>query len=184
MIGGMSIVPEDKDWTWVLERPCPECGADVSGLDLRGVAAGLRANIARWRELLADEAATVRLRDDQWSALEYACHVRDAFRIFDERLALILEQDEPRFANWDQDATAVVERYGEQDPVRVLADLEAGGERIAARIEGLRDDQLPRVGHRSDGARFTAETLARYLLHDPVHHVWDIESAYAAHHGS
>lgn len=20
------IVPDTKDWTWVLERPCPECG--------------------------------------------------------------------------------------------------------------------------------------------------------------
>jgi hypothetical protein len=119
----------------------------------------------------------VRPRDDQWSALEYACHVRDVFRIFDERLALMLEQDEPHFANWDQDETAVAERYGEQDPAQVLADLEAGGARIAARIEALTDDQLQRTGRRSDGAEFTVETLSRYLLHDPVHHVWDVERA-------
>ena len=23
-------VPDDKDWTWVLQRPCPECGFDAS----------------------------------------------------------------------------------------------------------------------------------------------------------
>jgi len=23
------------------------------------------------------------------------------------------------------------------------------------------------------------ETMARYLLHDPVHHVWDVETGYA-----
>ena len=28
----MPIVPDDKDWTWVLERPCPECGFDASAL--------------------------------------------------------------------------------------------------------------------------------------------------------
>jgi hypothetical protein len=26
------IVPDTKDWTWVLERPCPECGFDASGV--------------------------------------------------------------------------------------------------------------------------------------------------------
>ncbi|MGE3835206.1 MAG: DinB family protein, partial [Acidimicrobiia bacterium] len=24
------IVPETKSWTWVLDRPCPECGFDAS----------------------------------------------------------------------------------------------------------------------------------------------------------
>ena len=26
----MTITPDAKDWTWVLERPCPECGLDTS----------------------------------------------------------------------------------------------------------------------------------------------------------
>ena len=25
----MSITPDTKDWTWVLERPCPECGFEA-----------------------------------------------------------------------------------------------------------------------------------------------------------
>ena len=24
------ITPDTKDWTWVLDRPCPECGYDAS----------------------------------------------------------------------------------------------------------------------------------------------------------
>jgi hypothetical protein len=36
----MTIVPDDKDWTWVLERPCPECGAVVAA-DLLAAAATL-----------------------------------------------------------------------------------------------------------------------------------------------
>ena len=31
----------------------------------------------------------------------------------------MLDHDDPLFANWDQDATAVAERYHEQDPVVV-----------------------------------------------------------------
>ena len=25
----MTIIPDTKDWTWVLQRPCPECGFTV-----------------------------------------------------------------------------------------------------------------------------------------------------------
>ena len=25
----MAIIPDTKNWTWVLERPCPECGFDL-----------------------------------------------------------------------------------------------------------------------------------------------------------
>ena len=63
-----------------------------------------------------------------WSPLEYACHVRDVHRLFAERVALMLAQDEPRFDNWDQDETAVASRYAEQDPATVDAELvEAAG---------------------------------------------------------
>ncbi len=59
-----------------------------------------------------------------WSPLEYACHVRDVFPLFDERLVLMLAQDGPQYANWDQDATAV-ERYAEQDPVGATFTVES-----------------------------------------------------------
>ena len=36
---------------------------------------------------------------------------------------------------------------------------------------------------RFDGARFTVESFGRYVLHDPVHHVWDVEQGYAALEG-
>jgi hypothetical protein len=36
------------------------------------------------------------------------------------------------------------------------------------------EDQWQRPGRRSDGARFTVETFARYFIHDPVHHLYDV----------
>ena len=30
----MSITPDTKDWTWVLERPCPECGFEAAAHDV------------------------------------------------------------------------------------------------------------------------------------------------------
>ena len=175
----MPIVPDDKDWTWVLERPCPECGFDASGLAPEAVADGLRANASAWRDLLDHPGVAVRPTDDRWSALEYACHDRDVFRLYDQRLALMLEQDDPTFPNWDQDVTAVEERYGEQDPHVVVTDLEAAGARLADSFDAVAGDQWQRRGARGDGAEFTVDTFARYLLHDPVHHVWDVEQGYA-----
>jgi hypothetical protein len=109
-----------------------------------------------------------------WSPLEYACHVRDVFRLFGERLALTLDQDDPLFVNWDQDATAVADRYGDQDPTTVAEDLTAAAEAIAAAFEAVPDDAWWRTGRRSDGARFSVETLGRYFAHDPEHHLLDV----------
>lgn len=67
------IVPPTKNWTWVLEKRCHDCGFEAS------------------------------------------CS-----------------------ANWDQDATAIEDRY----------DL-------------------------------TVDSLSRYLKHDPVHHLWDVQAGRA-----
>ena len=111
---------------------------------------------------------------DRWSPLEYACHVRDVLRLYDFRLHLMLDEAGPRFANWDQDETAVAERYGEQDPATVSAELSAAAETISASLEAVTLDQLDRTGTRSDGAQFTVDSFARYFIHDPIHHLWDV----------
>ena len=38
----MAIVPDDKDWTWVVQRPCPECGYDAAGVTHERVAPIIR----------------------------------------------------------------------------------------------------------------------------------------------
>jgi hypothetical protein len=173
------ITPDDKSWTWVLERACPDCGFDAPSVTRDAIVPLLRENIAAWPDLLWRAHATLRPTDDQWSAVEYGCHVRDVFRLYDERLARMLAEDGPHFANWDQDVTAVEDRYDLQDPAVVSDDLVAAGEVLAARFAQVADAQWERTGFRSDGAAFTVDTFARYLLHDPVHHVDDVERGYA-----
>ncbi len=77
----MAIVPDAKDWTWVLQRPCPECGLDTQRFAREAVADMTRVNAAAWH----------------------------------------------------------------------------------------------------DGAAFTIESFARYLIHDPVHHLYDVTQAQHAH---
>ncbi len=109
----MPIEPDVKDWTWVLDDNCDECGLDTRSISGRDVPALVRDNVAVWPGVLARPDAAQRPDDSTWSPLEYACHVRDVYRLFATRLNLMLTQDDPLFANWDQDEAAVAERYGE-----------------------------------------------------------------------
>lgn len=169
------IVPDDKDWTWVLDRPCPECGFDAGSLDVSTVGDLIRANAASWVVVLAGDEASVRARTvpDRWSTLEYAAHVRDVFELYLERLSMMLDTDDPLYPNWDQDATAIAERYDLQDPAMVAVELVSASEALAAAFDEVAGAQWQRRGRRSDGASFTVESFARYMIHDPVHHLWD-----------
>jgi len=168
--------PDDKDWTWVLHRPCPDCGADVRRLSIKDVARANRANAERWRDVLSrdDEWLRTRPEPDIWSPLEYACHVRDVYRLFAERLTLMVTQDDPLFANWNPNETAEAKRYDLAEPRRVCVELTEAAEVLATAFERLPPEDALRNGRRSDGAAFTIETFARYGIHDPMHHLWDV----------
>ncbi|GAA2031490.1 DinB family protein [Catenulispora yoronensis] len=176
----MTITPDTKNWTWVLERPCPECAFDASVIAPGDVPTLLRTNAEAWRALLAAGIAAgpdgLRTRPEpaKWSPLEYSCHVRDCNEVYFTRVGLMLEQDDPQYPNWDQDETAVAEKYNEQDPEQVLAALVATAEQLAERFAGVSGEQWERTGHRSDGSDFTIATIARYFIHDPIHHYWDV----------
>jgi hypothetical protein len=86
----------------------------------------------------------------------------------------MLAEDNPRFANWDQDQTAVLERYAEADPEVVAGELEEAAQTFLGHVQALRPGELDRAGSRSDGAEFTVATLLQYFLHDVVHHLWDV----------
>jgi hypothetical protein len=170
----MVITPDTKDWTWVLERPCPECGFTASDVDFEEIPRLVRENAAAWQPVLGRADVAVRPDDHTWSALEYAAHVRDVFRIFSTRLALMRTEDDPQFPNWDQDATAVAERYNEQDPAVVARELADAAASVADDFAAVPVGERERTGRRSDGASFTVSTLGTYLLHDPVHHLHDV----------
>jgi len=170
----MPIEPDAKDWTWVLLRPCAECGFAAAAFPRENVGAMIRANAAAWQPVLARNAITRRPDDKTWSPLEYACHVRDVYRIYDTRLARMLTEIDPLYANWDQDATAVEERYNSQDPAVVATELIEAATQLADRFDTVVADQWQRTGRRSDGNDFTVESFARYMIHDPIHHLHDV----------
>ncbi len=170
----MEIEPDSKDWTWVLEEPCVECGFDASQIDPRSVAAAVRASIPAWIAVLNRPDARRRPDETTWSPAEYACHVRDVFDVFGARLDQMLTQDDPTFPDWDQDETARLDDYAAQLPARIGPTLRVRGLHMAQRIEGIPGDAWRRTGRRSNGSVFTVESLLLYFWHDVAHHLADI----------
>jgi hypothetical protein len=168
--------PDTKDWTWVLERACPECGTDATSLAPGAVAAAIRSALPRWSAALSRLDARVRPQPGVWSTLEHGAHVRDVFRVFHHRLDLMLTREDPEFPNWDQDATAVENRYADQDPRTVATQLAASGRGLADAFDSVLRRDLERPGRRSDGSGFTVVTLARYAWHDVSHHLHDVRA--------
>lgn len=171
-----SAIPTDtKDWTWVLEHPCPDCGFDASTVEFGSIAGQVRAMTPLWQERLGRADARTRPTPQVWSPTEYAAHVRDVHRVFAGRFAQLLTQDDPLFANWDQDAAAIEGDYASLPPGQVGRELASAAEEIASQLELVGADQLDRPGRRSNGSVFTVDSLGRYYLHDLVHHLYDVE---------
>lgn len=165
---------DTKDWTWVLERACPDCGFDPADVASANLAELIHVNTRGWFDALDRRDVAVRPTPDVWSVLEYGCHVRDVHLLFAERLRLMLDEDDPLFANWDQDDTAVEKAYDQQVAHEVVVELVEAAADVAAIYAGIEDDQWQRQGRRSNGSVFTVESLGRYHLHDVVHHLWDV----------
>lgn len=171
---GDAIVPDDKDWTWTLEQPCPQCGLSVASIPADEVAPRVRTYTDPWSGVLTRRGADRRPGPTTWSPLEYACHVRDVCALFATRAALMLTGEHPVFANWDQDRTALEHHYAEQDPATVSLALSTASAALADVYTAVSGPQWDLLGDRSDGSSFSVLSLGRYALHDLGHHLWDV----------
>ena len=169
-----AIEPDTKDWTWVLDRPCADCGFDAATVRREEVKNRIYANASAWQRVLEQPGVAHRPSTGVWSPLEYACHVRDVHRVFGERVQMMLAVDDPLFENWDQDEAAVHGAYGEQDPAVVANELVAAAADVSGLYGSVEDGAWDRPGRRSNGSVFTITSIARYHLHDVEHHLHDV----------
>jgi hypothetical protein len=174
--GAEEVIPDTKDWTWTLQRPCPECGFDARQVTPAEIAGQTLTLAAPWATVLRRSDVRDRPAPRVWSPLEYGCHVRDVCRVFEGRVRLMLAKDAPEFENWDQDAAAVADRYHQQDPAVVSAELSAASAVTAAVFAGVGVDQWQRTGLRGNGSQFTVHSLGQYFLHDLTHHLVDVRA--------
>ena len=168
------ITPDDKDWTFVIAQGCTECS--FTPFPAVETSSRIAEAVKYYEKALQHPEVSKRPSDGVWSPLEYSCHVRDVFDLFDERMSKMLEFDNPEFDNWDQDQTAIEKDYENQDPTVVAVELLQNAEKISASFDSVSADQWGKSGLRSNGSHFTIETFAIYLMHDVEHHIADIDA--------
>ena len=169
---------DSKDWTWVLDRTCDECGYEAGALGRDELGPRLRALGGAWREMFGRGQIVVETPIDDrrsWTILEYGCHVRDVLDLFEERIRLMLKKKRkaPTFKDWNQEDAAVAGDYASADPAKVAYALASQAGKVADVVDRVHGDAWEKPGLRSDGAAFTVESIVRYLIHDVEHHLWD-----------
>lgn len=170
------IVPDQKNWTFVLDSLCPECEYDVRSVSLRDVIEQLSHGVERYVKVLDRPQARVRTNPARWSDQEYVTHVAHMLVIMNQRLDLMLTKDEPTFPNWDQDLAAEQGNYNALEPMDVISQLREAAKNYANKLDAIPASSYSRRGLRSNGSAFTVQTLNQYAWHDFVHHLWDLES--------
>jgi len=158
--------------------PCGECGYDVDTLDRNEIGRAI-AELAGEHCLVLASIPAERLRDHSrpasWSALEYGCHVRDVLRFQRERIIRAQAGDTPEFASMRRDERAVEERYNDQDPEQVSAQIATAARQLTETLAGLDDVGWMRTGvyNWPERAVRTMEWLARLTVHELAHHLFD-----------
>ena len=159
---------------------CDQCGFVFNTVAPATIPDALRALGPRYAVALhaAERAAVTRRRPSPqvWSALEYACHVRDVLRVQRDRLDLALRQDRPEFTSMRREERVTEERYNDQEIATVLQELTNAAERMASALDELGDQQWARTGIYPwpEPAERSLVWLARQTLHEGLHHLEDI----------
>lgn len=162
---------------------CEECGLRYGDLDPTAVPATMRSHPERYAAAIrgADaDAVRVRPAVGRWSALEYACHVRDVLAVQHDRLQLALSEDRPAFAPMGREQRVVDDRYNQQDPEAVLAELARAADRLADAFAGLDEGGWRRTGIYNWPEQTERDMLwlARHTVHELIHHLQDIEDGF------
>jgi len=165
---------------WQRER-CPECAFDPAAVapdDLPERISGLgrRYRAPLTRLLPGEDTAILRAHPvaGTWSALEYACHVRDLLALFDQRIQRILAEEEPELGWWDHEAAVELDAYDDADPPTVAEAISANATALASTLTGVAGGAWDRTGTRSPGEVFTVVGAGRFALHEGSHHLLDI----------
>lgn len=134
----------------------------------------MQKTIATLNNVLADvtpeQAATLRDGADGWTILEVLCHLRDFDGIFQGRVRLMLDQDNPLLTAYDHLALAVENDYNNQDFSQVLAELNQSRADFVALFNSLSAEQWERGGvHPEAGAITLTDSLMQVSHHDSDH---------------
>jgi hypothetical protein len=157
---------------------CAGCGFAYD-LDRAPVAA--EAIVAGAHELatvLEDAGAdlTTRRRPEEWSPLEYGCHVRDVLLVQRERVLAARRTDTPEFAPMGRDERVEHDGYRHQIPADVARQLTDAAAMFANDLSRLGPDEWDRTIMYNYPAPFerSLRWVAVHTVHEVQHHLLDV----------
>jgi len=106
----------------------------------------------------------------KWSILQVLGHLVDTELTYGFRARLILAQDRPPIAGYDQDAFGERLHYNEMDPRQLLETLRMVRRHNLALADRLSDEELDREGLHSERGPESVRMIIRMMAgHDLVH---------------
>ena len=108
---------------------------------------------------------------ETFSALGQVCHVRDIeIDGYQNRIARLLNEEQPLLVSIDSYALARERRYGEQDPVSAMSAFRRARAQTIEMLRGVRAAAWSRRGHFEGYGPVTLAGLAHFLAsHDRQH---------------
>jgi DinB superfamily len=163
---------------------CPQCGFVYDEIPVTEIPGAIRAFASTYREILAAcDSGTVTRRVDQatWSALEYACHVRDVFLVQRDRVVMAQVLDRPRVIPMSRDERVAICRYDSQSLDDVLDQLAMATELCAMVFEGLTPTGWTRQLVYNWPTTEVRDLLwvGRNAVHEGTHHLRDVKEVLA-----
>jgi hypothetical protein len=157
---------------------CAECGFEYDLDQAPHAAAAILSGSAEIAALLADEAADLRTRrrPDQWSPLEYCCHLRDVLLVQRERVLAARRVDTPSFEPMGRDERVEHDGYSEQDPLAVARQLTDAAQLFAnvlSRLDAADWERTVIYNYPKTNER-TLRWVAIHTVHEVRHHRLDI----------
>lgn len=129
--------------------------------------------------------AATRPAADVWSAVEYACHVRDVLLTNRERVLATLVLDQPTFTPMFRDERVHLAAYASEDLVEVVGQIEMAAALLARTLARLDRSQLARTCHYGypEPALRSITWVSAQTIHEADHHLIDIAAQLAPFDG-
>lgn len=161
---------------------CDQCGFVYGSTGAADIPDAMRALSVQYREALLDPAVAglfrMRPESDVWSAIEYACHVRDVWLVQRDRAILALVEDTPSYARMFRDERTDLAGYQREDVAEVAGEVVMAANLMAKLYKGLDSDQLARpcIYNYPEPTERDVAWLGRHTLHEATHHLDDLRS--------